>query len=507
MTANIPRRNFNRLFLIFALEFTVLCIVSVPSTFSFDNWAFGDYGSELTIQYLAREGYRPSIDFFYHYGLLPILAGNIWFGALGITPIAYFAASFLCGLFMVRGLARFAVALELTPVGIAFLIASFPVAIMPAYPHLAHSIEALLFCNALAEQASGKHSRALALVTAAVFAKPSLAYVFGLLLLLIIALQARPDKGSPSRQFFLLILPAAGTASILTIALAIVYGPRALLKTVMPTKGAFLYRLVNYGPSSVARFLHPPGVRINFYLGTITGFWGLGSIWLIVCGALLVPTLWNRSNSDRSVQAAKEIVVTCSLLHLAFIFLAFGNPFSWEYYSYILVMGIAATGVWQYFPRYAVGALAILAVTGQKSRATSAFNQWHATASSQDTAGLWASPDERAEWQDVMRAVAQHSNFRTGCEKAEMLSYEGGVELLVPGFAKPVTAFFLRGLPPDQASDAEAGRLANASLIVVPEVVEVPENPPIDRTLLANSQPVFKGKLFSVYRKPGCDSN
>ena len=86
-----------------------------------------------------------------------------------------------------------------------------------------------------------------------------------------------------------------------------------------------------------------------------------------------------------------------------------------------------------------------------------------------------------------------------------MLSYEGGVELLVPGFAKPVTAFFLRGLPPDRGNEAKTGRLANASLIVVPEVVQVPENPPIDRTLLANSQPVFNGKLFGVYRKPGCD--
>ena len=507
MTANIPRWNFNRLFFVFALEFTVLCIVSVPSIFSFNNFAFGDQGSELTIQYLVRAGDRPGVDFFYHYGLLPILAGNIWFGALGLTPLAYFAIAFVCGLLMVRALARFAVALELTPIGIAFLIASFPLAIMPIYPDLAHSMEALLFFNALAEQASGKHSRALALVTAAVFAKPSLAYVFGLLLLLIIAWKARQDKDSPSERFFLQILPAAGTASILAIALAIIYGPRALLKTVVPITGALLYRLMHFGLGSVAKFVHPPGVGINFYLGTVAGFWGVGTIWLIGCGVLSVPILWNWSNSDSNLQAAKEIVITCALLHLAFIFIAYGNPFSWIYYSYILVMGIAATSVWQHFARYIVGALAILAVSCQGSRMRSAFKQWHETAPSNDTAGLWASPDERAEWQGVMRAVAQHSNSRTGCEKAEMLSYEGGVELLVPGFAKPVTAFFLRGLPPDRGSEAKAARLANASLIIVPEVVQVPENPPIDRTLLADSQPMFKGKFFSVYRKPGCDSN
>ncbi len=507
MTANVPRWTFNRLFVVFAIEFTVLCIVNLPSIFSFDNWAFGDQGSELTIQYLAREGFRPSVDFFYHYGLLPILAGKIWFGALGLTPIAYFAATFVCGLFMVRGVARFAVALELTPIGIVFLIASLPLAIMPTYPHLAHSIEALLFCNALAEQASGKHSRALALVTAAVFAKPSLAYVFGLLLLLIIAWKRRSDKGSPPTQFLLMILPAAITASILTLTLASVYGPGALLKTIVPITGALLYRLLNYGPGSVVRFLHPAGVGVNYYLGTIAGIWGAGTIWLIGCAIFSIAGLWNQSNSDRNVQGAKEIIVTCALLHLAFIFLAFGNPFSWAYYSYILVMGIAATSVWQYFPRYVVGALAILAVTSQESRWNSAFTQWRTTAPSQDTARLWASPDERAEWQDVMRAVAQHSNSRTGCELPEMLSYEGGVELIVPGFAKPVTAFFLRGLPSDQGSAAKAAQLANASLTIVPEVVQVAENPPIDRTFLANLQPIVKGRFFSVYRKPGCDSN
>jgi hypothetical protein len=504
MTANIPRWTFNRIFFVLAIEFTLLSIVNVPSIFSFDNWAFGDRGAELTIQYLARAGYSPGVDFFYHYGLLPILAGKLWFGALGITPSTCFAAMFVCELFIVRGMARFAVALQLSPIGIAFLLAAFPLAIMqPSYPTLAHSIEALLLCNALAEQAAGKHSRALALVSAAVFAKPSLAYVFGLLLLIVITWKSRQDKGSLSKEFLSLIFPAAATASVLAITLATIYGPRALLRTVTPIRGAMIYRLLNFGVGSVPRFLHPSGVGIHFYLGTAAGLWGLGSLWLIACALVSIPSSWNRSG----VQAAKEVIVTCALLHLAFIFLAFGNAFSWAYYSYILVMGIAATSVWQYFPRYVVGALAILAVTSQESRWVSAFRQWRTTAPSQDTAGLWASQDERAEWQDVMHAVAQHSNSRTGCENPEMLSYEGGVQLIVPGFAKPVTAYFLHGLPPDQGSQAKAAQLANASLTIVPEVVQVAENPPIDRTLLTNLQPIFKGRFFSVYRRPGCGSN
>jgi len=186
LSADIPRSDFARLFLVFAVEYAVLSIVHVPRTFSFDGWAFGDQGAGLTIQYLAREGYRPVVDFFYMYGLLPLLAGRAWFGAFGITPFTWFAAMFVCGLFMVRALARFAAASRLPPIGIAFLILALPFAILPIYPQLAHSMEALLLCNALAEQAADKHSRALALATAASFAKPSLAYAYGLLVLLII---------------------------------------------------------------------------------------------------------------------------------------------------------------------------------------------------------------------------------------------------------------------------------------------------------------------------------
>jgi hypothetical protein len=483
----------------------LLSIVHVPRIFSFNSWAFSSPGSELTVQYLAREGYRPGVDFVYFYGLLPLLVGRVWFGALGITPVACFGAMFVCGLFMVRALARFAVALRLPPIGIAFLILSLPVAIMPIYPHLAQSMEALLLCNALAEQAAGKHSRALALVTAALFAKPSLSYAYGLLLSLIIVRTCWQNRDSFFKQLFSAMLPAIGTALILAITLATVFGPQSLFRTLIPTQGMLIYRLLDYGPSNVLVLLHPPGVRIGYYLGTVAGFWTLGSVWLIGCGIVATRRYWNSSIGDREIRLASEVILCCAFLHLAFVFAGFANPGSWTYYSYILVMGIAATSLWQRSSRYVVGVLAIVAALGLMRDGVSIFRRRHETAANPVTAGLWARADERFEWQSVVRAIAQHPNPQSGCGNySAVLSYEGGLELIAPGFGKPETAFFLPGLPNDRGKAAKIEQIANAGVIVAPEDSYHLEETPMGRSLLANSELVFKGKYFTVYRKLSC---
>jgi len=488
----------------------LLCIIRVPRIFSFDGWAFGAQGAGLTTEYLAREGYRPAVDFFYMYGLLPLLAGRVWTGALGATPFTWFAAKFICGLFMVRALARFATASRLPPIGIAFLILALPFAILPTYPQLAHSIEAALLLNALAEQAAGKHPRALALATAASFAKPGLAYVYGLLLLLIIVRRCWQNRDSFFKQLFSSMLPAIGTALTLAITLATVYGPQSLFKTLMPTEGMLLYKLTKAGPLNAVAFVHPAGVRIGYYLGTGAGFWTLGTTWMLSCGVVATLRFWNHSIDDRKAQLANEVVFSCAFLHLAFVLLGYGNdPGTWTYYSYVLVMGIAATSLWQHFSGAVVGALAILAALGQKADVSSSLEQLHSTASSPLTAGLWAKADERVEWQSVMRAVAQRPDPKTGCGNySAMLSYEGGLQLIVPGFGKPETAFFLPGFPVDRGSAARIQQINKAFLIVVPEKFQSVEEAllliTIDRSVLADSEPVFKGKYFSVYRKLSC---
>ena len=70
--------------------------------------------------------------------------------------------------------------------GIALVVVAMPWAALASYINLTHAIEATLICHALAEHALGRRSRALALLTACLFVKPAMAYIYGLLLVLLI---------------------------------------------------------------------------------------------------------------------------------------------------------------------------------------------------------------------------------------------------------------------------------------------------------------------------------
>src|SRR5271155_1164674 len=76
------------LFAILTAEALALFIVQLAGTLQFGTFAFFDTGENLTAQYLISHGYRPTIDFFYHYGLMPLLFGRVWFSIFGLTPTA-----------------------------------------------------------------------------------------------------------------------------------------------------------------------------------------------------------------------------------------------------------------------------------------------------------------------------------------------------------------------------------------------------------------------------------
>jgi hypothetical protein len=78
-----------KLFIISAAGLLAIDIARRPSDMFFDRFAFFDNGANLTQQYLTSIGYRPAIDFGYHYGLLAALIGRVWFACVGATPAAY----------------------------------------------------------------------------------------------------------------------------------------------------------------------------------------------------------------------------------------------------------------------------------------------------------------------------------------------------------------------------------------------------------------------------------
>ena len=97
--------RFVGLFLILSCELLALSYAQTPDSMSFDRFGFCDQGANLTLQYLVSSGDRPTINFGYNYGLLPILVGHAWFTLFGPSASAYQWAMIACNIITAWGIA------------------------------------------------------------------------------------------------------------------------------------------------------------------------------------------------------------------------------------------------------------------------------------------------------------------------------------------------------------------------------------------------------------------
>ncbi|MEO6725619.1 MAG: hypothetical protein ABIU20_03205, partial [Blastocatellia bacterium] len=137
-----------------------------------------------------------------------------------------------------------------------------------------------------------------------------------------------------------------------------------------------------------------------------------------------------------------ETMVTIAACHFFFLFVFFGWPGSWTYYSYLLVIGIGFA-LTLYHVRPALVMLMILvALTGHMQTYKIAVNAWQWAKRSPETAGLWAHADQRNEWLQV-RAIA-------GGREIFYLN-NGCPEILFPNVRGPISFF----LSPDSQTPKE----------------------------------------------------
>ena len=441
----------------------------LPHDLSFGDFAFGDRGGWLTVQYLAAHGMRPDVDFRYYYGLLPILAGRLWFGAFGLTPIAFEVAVILCGLAVALAMARLVGAMRLNPIGVAMLAIGAPIAIPSSYYSLAHGLEAALLSHALAGIVNGRRAQALTLATAACFAKPAMGYVFGFFILITIMCGSMRRDGSGARHFdyraaLQELLPAALTGALLAAILAVVYGVPALLATILPGAGIRAYHALGFGLFNQGgrRFYDFPGVPLIAYFGVVVPFWFLGGIWLEIAGAISVIRLirdrGGANGGERRRVAA--IVAFCAAAQLIAAFVMFGGPSSWMNYAFLIVMGVAATAVLSEYCFAPVVTLALIAMVADIGVAIAATREWRTTTPTAETAGLWASAAERDAWRTIEALAHGHRTM--------VISDTGAAPLIFPGLAAPVGVYLLPG---DQVGYEFARVLAgikSANLVITP---------------------------------------
>src|SRR5215468_3624728 len=200
--------------MVFAFELTALMAVQIPAVYNFSTFILYDPGSILRADRLLTQGLSPTIDFGYSYGMLSLIYGRLIFALGGRTPAMYLVGTWLMEMLVALGLARFAARWGWA--ARALLIVAAAHAVQPVYLALTHPMEAALLIHALADLADGRRARALALTSACVFVKPSLAFALGLVLLISLAWRLWRERSNERRHMKSLITalaPAALTAS------------------------------------------------------------------------------------------------------------------------------------------------------------------------------------------------------------------------------------------------------------------------------------------------------
>jgi hypothetical protein len=452
--------------MLFAAELIAVAILRIPYDLGFNAFAFADRGSWLTVVALAEQGRRPAIDFGYTYGLLPIWLSSGWFHLWGATPHAYQTANVIVSLTMGWAIARIVRSLHSSLAEIALAIVALPFAVQSSYPSIAHLIEAALLCNAIAEHAAGRRSSALVLAAAACFAKPSMGYVYGLILIILIArdLNRRGQLSANQADWSAIgrrLLPAVAVTLIFGTIALIVNGPASLISTILPISGVKHYAIFDYGFFRGRGRYFWYGVPLSYVFGSVEAFWFAASGWLIVRAIASVPRLL-RIDRDRAATVRDEIVVAAAIMHVLFVAIFFAGPNSWSSYSYILVIGALAACANGRRGMIAVLGLTLLAATGQTGAILGGWLSWKQRAPDPVSAGLWATAETRAEWQQVLDAL--------GGKRAAIVSPQGAVPILFPEFERTEYAYLLAGVTrPEEIATAKR-EFAEAPVIV--EVID-----------------------------------
>jgi len=123
------------------------------------------------------------------------------------------------------------------------------------------------------------------------------------------------------------------------------------------------------------------------------------------------------------------------------------------------------------------------------------YRLWFTTSRSPETAGLWTTADERAEWIRVLATIRGH--------RAAMLDYFGCASLMFPEFSPPVTFSLVPGEYIPAALSREVSQLEESSMIVMPQwqIRLLDDVPEIGALVRRDFDPVFQGKWFIVYSR------
>ena len=463
----------------------LLMLAELPVIADWSFFSFYDPGAVLKGDELISLGMKPAIDFGYTHGLASLALAHWGFVLLGRTPAAFLIMMGILKLFMALAIARFAMAMRFRGWAIAFLLCALPVAIMPCYLTLTHPLEALLLLWAIAEEAAGRREWSLACCTACLFVKPSMAYMYGLVLVLWTLWDWR-RRGAGWLYLLRRTRPAIATGTIMATVMTWWFGLKSLLLTIVPLTGLRTYQDTHFGffRNSGLKFWSPLRHSFVYYLVTPAGLW-------LLCMALLI---WFGAGLIRQLRLGMphrgaETLISIAVMQVTFVLGFYGWTNSWQYYSYLPVLFVAVLlipprlcrpgwrrganfsgepgnadipvhkdqGRRKRYPaechpnsgdcttpknphthwRWAM-ALCLLALLSQAKYATTAINGWQTKVRSRQTGGLWAYPRQLAEWRHVTAMISG---------RPALALFNGYLPWMPPGMIMPLSWFPEPGIP------------------------------------------------------------
>ena len=438
----------------FAILLVLLQIWQLPRIAGWTFFSFFDPGTALKGDWLISMGMKPAIDFGYTHGLASLIAAHWGFVILGRTPAAYLVMTSVMEVLMAVMIARFAVAMKLSRPALWFLFVALPIAIMPCYLTLTHPLEALLLLWAIAEQAAGRRQRALAICTACLFVKPSMAYVYGLSLVIWTIIDCYRHERRWS-GLLRRVAPAMVTGVLMAAAMIGRFGIKSLLLTIVPITGMRTYKDTHFGffSDSGLRFWSPAYHPWYYYVITPAGVWLAMSailLWVLLIRGLRQNNTPGNTRKTHPVGGLitdwvhapnrwMETAISIGLMHIAFVLGFYGWKYAWEYYSYLPVL-FTALVISRCRARQVQLAtvLGILALGSQARNTGLTFWCWQNKTRDKQTGYLWAYPQQLTQWRYVCRKVRGH---RT------LILSNGYLPWMPKGMTMPLSWFPEPGIP------------------------------------------------------------
>ncbi|MCY1033015.1 hypothetical protein OV207_16205 [Corallococcus sp. BB11-1] len=471
--ASLPR-PFSPSLLLALLVGAAFFALHYPTLASFPDFILADAGASLKLDVLLASELRPGVDFGYTYGPLSAVVSRIGYGLVGRTAPAHLALVALLSLGSILGLARCMARLETNWTGLAMALLCTQFFVRNFGFNLTYGLESACLLNALACHMEGRRDRALALAVLAALVKPSMGILYSALLVFWI-LRRVPGLREAWRQ----LRPAVVTATLALTACVAILGFQSTLRTAIPLVGAVHYSARGARFTRlITTLVAPSGVNFKYYLGTLAGFWILGTALLVLGAARALSGV--RGNQPRA-----EVGVTCAVLHLAFTTLFFGP---WQTYLGLLVVGVFCVverGAFRW-------ALVAIALVGSTEMVRAGIRGWKERTPDAHLLGTWVRPAERQEVNEVLRVVgSQPMYFLT----------TGFPEGLFPGSHGSRSWFVAPGVFSPAEQEAMSRDMRTSPVVVVSDLYQGAGILQWDwvRQSLTHHTRVHSGELFTVF--------